>query len=82
MMERIEGKIDNLEKGKLERMEDCLMRLIEIYSKTDNDGVPLCYHPRGWKESIDRMSQNIDKMNILFEKWLDRMERFVKPKNN
>jgi len=52
------GQID----GKLDDLNAATQSMAAILTRTDPDGLPLCYTPRSLGKSVERLAESVDKL--------------------
>ena len=63
---------------KIERVETISTGALNVVQKTDTDGTPLCYVPRSWadtQEKIVKALDNISTSQVIIAKTLENIER-------
>ncbi len=66
-LNKIDDKVDDLQSGVAD-LRGATIQMSTILSKTDPDGLPLCYTPRSLTTSLDSLGKSIEKLSDKVER--------------
>ncbi|MAH45432.1 hypothetical protein CMI37_06360 [Candidatus Pacearchaeota archaeon] len=55
------GKLDSID-GKLDDLAGATLQMSAILSRTDPDGLPLCYTPRSLVSTLEKLASSVDRL--------------------